>query len=95
LTRAYGKWQAPEQIKSTLARIDSVTNAFKALASPIWIPSQVRNALTAGTNNVRHSVGLRDNLDQLRVVDRRGEPRPRVDPSVARRADAGAADRGA
>ena len=84
MTKAYARWQAPEQIKSTLAGVDSVTNAFKALAYPIWIPSHVRNAFTAATNNLRHGVGLGDYLDQLKVMTgRRGRDLSGLYPTLA------------
>ena len=72
LTKAYGKWAAPEQIKSSLGAFDSVTNAFKALAYPIWLPSHVRNAATAAVNNARHGVGISDYMAQLQAMTGRG-----------------------
>jgi hypothetical protein len=72
LLKAHTGWHAPEQIKSTLGAFDSITNAFKALAYPIWIPSHVRNAGTAAVNNARHGVGLRDYADQLQTMTGRG-----------------------
>lgn len=72
LTKAYGKWAAPEQVKSSLGAFDSVTNAFKGLAYPIWIPSHVRNAATAGVNNARHGVGWQDYASQLQAMTGRG-----------------------
>ncbi|SIO38181.1 hypothetical protein SAMN05444166_4247 [Singulisphaera sp. GP187] len=73
ITKAYGKWTAPEQIKSSLGAFDSATNAFKALAYPIWIPAHVRNAMTAATNNAREGVGIPQYLRQLKVMTGRGK----------------------
>ena len=72
LTKAHAGWKAPEEIKSTLGAFDSITNAFKGLAYPIWMPSHVRNAGTAFVNNLRHGVGLRDMADQMQVMTGRG-----------------------
>ena len=72
LTKAYGAWKAPEQIQSSLGAFDSATNAFKALAYPIWLPSHVRNAATAFVNNMRHGVGLGDYASQLQAMTGRG-----------------------
>jgi len=72
IAKAYAGWKAPEQIKAPLKFVDSFTNAFKALAYPIWIPSHVRNAMTAGVNNTRRGVGPGDYLDQLKVMTGRG-----------------------
>ncbi|MDR3635699.1 MAG: hypothetical protein P4L84_17990 [Isosphaeraceae bacterium] len=72
LTKQYGQWTAPEQIKTSLGAFDSLTNAFKSLAYPIWIPSHIRNAMTAAVNNARHGVGLGDYAKQLAVMTGRG-----------------------
>jgi hypothetical protein len=72
ILKAYEKWSAPEQIKAPLKFVDSFTNAFKALSYPIWIPSHVRNAMTAGVNNLRRGVGLGDYADQLKIMTGRG-----------------------
>jgi hypothetical protein len=72
IAKAYQKWATPEQLKSPLGFLDSITNTFKALAYPIWIPAHVRNAMTAATNNAANGVGLRDYLAQLKVMTGRG-----------------------
>ena len=72
LTKAYAGWKAPEPIKSSLGAFDSATNAFKALAYPIWLPSHVRNAGTAAVNNARHGVGWQDYAAQLQAMTGRG-----------------------
>jgi hypothetical protein len=68
LTKAYGKWRLPEQLKSPIKALDSVTNAFKALAYPIWFPSHVRNAATAAMNNATRGVGLGDYKTMLGIM---------------------------
>lgn len=60
IAKNYAKGQAPEQLRSPLAFLDSATNAFKSLAYPIWASSHVRNASTAGLNNATRGVGLAD-----------------------------------
>lgn len=72
LTKQYGQWAAPEQVKSSLGAFDSLTNAFKSLAYPIWIPSHIRNSVTALVNNARHGVGPQDYAKQLAVMTGRG-----------------------
>jgi hypothetical protein len=74
VVKAYQKWAAPEPLKSPLRALDSFTNAFKALAYPIWIPSHVRNAGTAATSNLRSGVGLGDYLTQLRIMTGKATP---------------------
>jgi hypothetical protein len=54
--------------------MDSFTNAFKALAYPIWIPAHVRNAVSAGTNNLRSGVSLGDYATQLAIMRNRATP---------------------
>lgn len=72
ILKAHQKWATPEVLKSPLGFLDSATNAFKALAYPIWIPAHVRNAATAATNNLRSGTRLSDYLDQLKVMTGRG-----------------------
>lgn len=72
LTKAHAGWSAPEEIKSSLGALDSVTNAFKGLAYPIWIPSHVRNAWTALVNNLRHGVGWNEYAEQAGLMTGRG-----------------------
>jgi hypothetical protein len=89
LTEAYSKWPAPEPIRSTLDGIHSMTNAVTARAYPIGIPSHVRNALTAATNNARDAVGLRDDLDQLQAMTGRVRRElSKIQPSLAGRTPA-------
>lgn len=86
LTKQYGKWTAPEQLKSSLGAFDSATNAFKSLAYPIWIPSHVRNAVTAAVNNARHGVGLQDYGKQAGIMTGRTALSP-AEINAARRAE--------
>ncbi len=60
ITRAYSRWSAPEQVKAPIAVLDSLTNMFKGLAYPLWVSSHIRNAATAGINNLRSGTGLGD-----------------------------------
>jgi hypothetical protein len=84
ILKAYQKWATPEQLKSPLAFIDSFTNAFKALAYPIWIPAHVRNAGTAFVNNLHSGTGLGDYGAQLQVMTGRGtRDLARYNPSLA------------
>ncbi len=84
ILKAYAGWRAPEPIKSTVAGLDSLTNAFKSLVYPIWLPSHVRNAFTAGTNNAWNGATLGDHLAQLKIMTGRGgADLSRINPALA------------
>jgi hypothetical protein len=68
ITKAYQKWSTPEQLKSPLGFVDSMTNLFKGLAYPIWVPAHVRNAGTAAVNNLRSGTGWHDYATQLGIM---------------------------
>lgn len=68
ILKSYRGWKAPEQIKADVNAFDSLTNAFKALVYPVWLPSHVRNAGTATLNNTTRGTGPKSYLDQLHLM---------------------------
>ena len=51
IVKDYSKMSAGEQLKQPLRWFDSATNAFKGLAYPGFLPSHVRNSVSAYVNN--------------------------------------------
>jgi hypothetical protein len=68
LAKSYGNWITPEEAIRPIRAVDSLTNAFKALAYPIWMASHVRNAATATLNNARTATALRDYASQYKLM---------------------------
>jgi hypothetical protein len=62
------KWAAPTPLKGPLDFLNGITNSFKALAYPIWIPAHVRNASTAAWNNAFHGVTPADHTMQSAII---------------------------
>jgi hypothetical protein len=60
ILKAYSRWVTPEQIKQPAAWFNTYANLFKNLVYPIWPAAHVRNAFTAGFNNIRDATGLQD-----------------------------------
>ena len=81
LTKAYEGVAGPRADQVHPGRDRLADQRLKSPAYPIWIPSHVRNALTAGTNNVHRVHRLRDDLDEFQVMtDRRPKESPRLAP---------------
>lgn len=72
ILKSYGKWTAPEQIKAPLKFYDSFTNLFKPLAYTVWLPSHVRNLVTALTNDATRGVRYGDLRDATHIMTGRG-----------------------
>lgn len=68
LAKQHSNWVVPEEIKGGVNAWDSTTNAFKAMTYPIWLASHVRNAATAGLNNLRTGTSLADYGKQLKLM---------------------------
>jgi len=51
LAKDYTRMSAGEQLKEPIRWLDSATNMFKGLAYPGFLPSHVRNSVSAFTNN--------------------------------------------
>lgn len=68
IAHRFNSWQAPTETHPFWNMWDSATNAFKAMAYPIWPASHVRNAATAAMNNVRTGVGVQDYAKQFKFL---------------------------
>lgn len=82
LYRSHANWLAPTETVAPLKLFDSVTNAFKALAYPMWPSSQVRNLATATLNNMRTGTKLKDYAAQYRLM--RGLENPATADAIRR-----------
>lgn len=68
LAKAHSKWSMPEVAKAPIGALDSITNAFKNLTYPIWVPSHVRNLMGGGINNAIEGVGASSYAKQARLM---------------------------
>ncbi len=74
ILKAHQKWAAPEELKGPLKFMDSLNALFKPLAYSVWFPSHVRNAGTAGLNNLRSGTALRHYNDAKSIIEGTVDP---------------------
>lgn len=60
ITRSYNKWITPTSISGPMMWADTLNNLFKNSAYSVWIPSHVRNLVSAGVTNAMNGVRLGD-----------------------------------
>lgn len=68
LVASHGKWSMPEVLKEPMGLFSNVTRAFKNLAYPTWPASHVRNAVSAGLNNLLRGTSAGDHALQFKLM---------------------------
>ncbi|WP_435018246.1 hypothetical protein TA3x_000201 [Tundrisphaera sp. TA3] len=68
IIKSHGRWSMPEVAAGPAGLFGDLTKTFKSLVYPIWPASHVRNAVSAGLNNVLRGTNISDHAAQFALM---------------------------